>query len=220
MALYSRLFEQLVQWLNRRTTPTPLVSVAAAAASTPTASTPLPNTPARPAATPMMATPSDGPMMATPSDGPPRRSAATPFFTPSGQQQFEPEPAAVEVVQMVSESHISVLDIFGFESFAQNSLEQLLINYANEKLQQQFCRYVFKLDQEEYTREQISWAPVDFKDNGPILALIEGAAGLLALLDEEARMQAGTDANFMMKLKPCVGHFRCRSPPSAAGYHR
>jgi myosin heavy subunit len=70
--------------------------------------------------------------------------------------------------------HIGVLDIFGFEAFERNSLEQLLINYANEKLQQQFCQYVFKLEQAEYTREEIAWRPVDFKDNGPILAVLEG----------------------------------------------
>lgn len=107
--------------------------------------------------------------------------------------------APQEVIDQMS-SFIGVLDIYGFEHFAKNSFEQFCINYANEKLQQEFNQHVFKLEQEEYVREQIDWKFIDFSDNQPCIDLIEGKLGVLALLDEESRLPMGSDESFVTKL--------------------
>ncbi|CAK6967248.1 unconventional myosin-Va isoform X2 [Scomber scombrus] len=97
-------------------------------------------------------------------------------------------------------SFIGVLDIYGFETFEINSFEQFCINYANEKLQQQFNMHVFKLEQEEYMKEQIPWTLIDFYDNQPCINLIEAKMGILDLLDEECRMPKGSDDSWAQKL--------------------
>ena len=107
--------------------------------------------------------------------------------------------ATEEVLSRVK-SFIGVLDIYGFEHFAKNSFEQFCINYANEKLQQEFNQHVFKLEQEEYLREKIDWTFIDFSDNQPCIDLIEGKLGILSLLDEESRLPMGSDEQFVLKL--------------------
>ncbi|ORZ30724.1 P-loop containing nucleoside triphosphate hydrolase protein [Catenaria anguillulae PL171] len=95
---------------------------------------------------------------------------------------------------------IGVLDIYGFEHFRKNSFEQFCINYANEKLQQEFTQHVFKLEQDEYVKEQIQWSFIDFNDNQPCIELIEGKLGILAILDEESRLPSGADKTLVEKL--------------------
>jgi myosin-5 len=64
----------------------------------------------------------------------------------------------------------------------------------------QFNSHVFKLEQEEYVKEEIKWKFIDFSDNQPCIDVIEGKLGVLSLLDEESRLPAGTDASFLQKL--------------------
>ena len=74
------------------------------------------------------------------------------------------------------------------------------INYANEKLQQQFNTFIFKQEQEEYKRENIEWQSITFKDNQGCLDLLEKKLGIFAALDEECRFPRGTDQSFVEKL--------------------
>ena len=91
----------------------------------------------------------------------------------------------------------SVLDIFGFEFFSVNRFEQFCINYANEKLQQYFVDFVFKLEQAEYVAEGIDWQQVEFKDNRECLSLIEAKpTGVLAILNEACIAPAASDHDF------------------------
>ncbi|OEL18826.1 Myosin-6 [Dichanthelium oligosanthes] len=96
---------------------------------------------------------------------------------------------------------IGVLDIYGFESFKTNSFEQFCINLTNEKLQQHFNQHVFKMEQEEYTREEIDWSYIQFVDNQEILDLIEKKpGGIIALLDETCMLRNSTYEIFAEKL--------------------
>ncbi|KAK4385486.1 Myosin-11 [Sesamum angolense] len=96
---------------------------------------------------------------------------------------------------------IGVLDIYGFESFKHNSFEQFCINFTNEKLQQHFNQHVFKMEQEEYTKEEINWSYIEFVDNQDVLDLIEKKpGGIIALLDEACMFPKSTHETFSNKL--------------------
>ncbi|XP_039771023.1 myosin-1 isoform X2 [Ornithorhynchus anatinus] len=96
---------------------------------------------------------------------------------------------------------IGVLDIAGFEIFDFNSLEQLCINFTNEKLQQFFNHHMFVLEQEEYKKEGIEWEFIDFgMDLAACIELIEKPMGIFSILEEECMFPKATDTSFKNKL--------------------
>ncbi|KAK5906578.1 hypothetical protein CesoFtcFv8_004512 [Champsocephalus esox] len=109
---------------------------------------------------------------------------------------------------------IGLLDIFGFENFAQNSFEQLCINFANEQLQQFFVRHVFKLEQDEYSRENIVWQHIQYQDNQSTLdVLANKSLNMMALIDEESNFPKGTDATLLQKMNHVHGKGVIYIPP-------
>uniref|UniRef100_A0A8C1U3Y3 Myosin motor domain-containing protein n=1 Tax=Cyprinus carpio TaxID=7962 RepID=A0A8C1U3Y3_CYPCA len=96
---------------------------------------------------------------------------------------------------------IGVLDIAGFEIFDFNSMEQLCINFTNEKLQQFFNHHMFVLEQEEYKKEGIVWEFIDFgMDLAACIELIEKPMGIFSILEEECMFPKATDTSFKNKL--------------------
>ncbi|KAJ8344377.1 hypothetical protein SKAU_G00317060 [Synaphobranchus kaupii] len=97
---------------------------------------------------------------------------------------------------------IGVLDIFGFEDYENNSFEQFCINFANERLQHYFNQHIFKLEQEEYRAEGISWHNINYIDNTGCIHLIsKKPTALLHLLDEECNFPQATNQTLLDKFK-------------------
>ena len=98
---------------------------------------------------------------------------------------------------------VGLLDIFGFEVFKINSLEQYCINYTNERLQQLYISYVFKAEEEEFKKEGLGdfLFELNFKDNQPIIDLMDKhPTGIFHLLDEACSV-AGTDDTLVQKIR-------------------
>ena len=114
-----------------------------------------------------------------------------------------------------SEPFIGLLDIFGFESLEHNSLEQLLINYANERLHALFLCHVFLGMSDDTVRillnEDGGFGTDGFaageQDNGAALgvanvrcvSLIDAPPkGVLHLVDHQCRAPAGSESAFCL----------------------
>lgn len=99
-----------------------------------------------------------------------------------------------------STSVISILDMAGFEHFPTNSLEQLFINAANERLQHFFNEHIFSQELQEYQQEGIKQPKIKFSNNADLLnMLFQRHTGLFSLLEEECLLGKTTDMTLVDK---------------------
>jgi myosin-7 len=118
-------------------------------------------------------------------------------------QELEGDIKKVSSSKQVS---MGVLDIFGFEIFDNNSLEQLFINYANERLQGLYVEDTFKNECVLFENEGLGKYTdmITYSDNLPLIHSLDRAKGIpigiFPLTDQYSKLKR-TDNVLMDSLK-------------------
>nr|AAF25688.1 unconventional myosin PfM-B [Plasmodium falciparum] len=82
------------------------------------------------------------------------------------------------------ENFIGILDIFGFEIFVKNSLEQLLINIANEEIHNIYLFVVYEKESYLYKKEGPLIESVKYTNNESIIDLLRGNTSIISILED------------------------------------
>ena len=94
---------------------------------------------------------------------------------------------------------VGLLDIFGMEHFDVNGFEQLLINFANERLQQLFINEAVTRVQAEFKFEGVAVDEAAFKDNLEVLELLDGKVSILTVLNSQSVSNTQPDDSRLMR---------------------
>ncbi|KAF9933888.1 hypothetical protein FBU30_004056 [Linnemannia zychae] len=101
---------------------------------------------------------------------------------------------------------IGVVDMFGFQQYTVNGLDQFCVNYANERLHQFFLNRVFEADQSDFELEGISTTipRIHFFDNAACLQMLgmdngdNNEEGLIGIMSSQSRhLSRKTDSTML-----------------------
>lgn len=85
---------------------------------------------------------------------------------------------------------IGVVDMFGFQQFQTNRLDQFCVNYSNERLHQFFLNQVFEASHSDFELEGITSIPrIHFFDNAACLQMLgqQPEEGLIGIMSNQSR---------------------------------
>ncbi|KAJ0181639.1 hypothetical protein K1T71_002361 [Dendrolimus kikuchii] len=103
---------------------------------------------------------------------------------------------------------VSLLDIFGFECFHRNRLEQLIVNTTNEQLQFLYNQRIFAWEMQESAEEEIKVCELHFYDNkNSVDQLMARPLGLFYILDEASRTGSGQEFIMSTIRTTCKGPY-------------
>ena len=113
------------------------------------------------------------------------------------------EPEAQKSRDIQTYPSISILDIYGFEVFEKNGLEQFFINYTNEKLQSLYIQYIFEQEKSIFIEEQLadSLNLIKYTSNQSVIDLLANSGnGIFSLMDDSCTFKPPTDETFYNKM--------------------
>ncbi|OEH74303.1 putative myosin A [Cyclospora cayetanensis] len=97
---------------------------------------------------------------------------------------------------------LGMLDIFGFEVFKNNSLEQFFINVTNEMLQKNFVDIVFAREAKLYKEEGVSTAELVYTSNAEVISVLtDKKCSILSTLEDQCLAPGGGDEKFVAACK-------------------
>ncbi|KAL8437328.1 hypothetical protein Efla_004286 [Eimeria flavescens] len=97
---------------------------------------------------------------------------------------------------------MGMLDIFGFEVFKNNSLEQFFINVTNEMLQKNFVDIVFTREAKLYKEEGVSTADLVYTSNAEVIQILtDKKCSILSALEDQCLAPGGNDEKFVAACK-------------------
>ncbi|XP_050685382.1 neither inactivation nor afterpotential protein C isoform X2 [Leptidea sinapis] len=103
---------------------------------------------------------------------------------------------------------VSLIDLFGFECYHRNRLEQLIVNTTNEQLQFLYNQKIFAWEMQEEEEEEIPVIPLHYYDNkGSVDQLMARPAGIFYVLDEASRTGSGLEFIMSTIKSNCKGPY-------------
>lgn len=86
------------------------------------------------------------------------------------------------------------MDLFGFECYHRNRLEQLIVNTTNEQLQFLYNQRIFAWEMQEAAEEEVPVTDLMFYDNKSSVDQLMGKpVGIFHILDEASRASSGQE---------------------------
>ncbi|KAF9811956.1 hypothetical protein SFRURICE_021313 [Spodoptera frugiperda] len=103
---------------------------------------------------------------------------------------------------------VSLLDMFGFECYHRNKLEQLIVNTTNEQIQFLYNQRMFAWEMQETAEEEVPVVSLHFYDNkNSVDQLMGRPLGLFYILDEASRTGSGQEFIMSTIRTTCKGPY-------------